>query len=284
VVILILCGRYINRPAVNGGMVTLSYVPFDNSEFHKLDLYIPAAGKQPHPCIVWVHGGGWSIGSKEDTPATYFVANDFAVASVNYRLTDRAIFPAQIEDCKAAVRYLRAHAKEYNIDANHIGAFGMSAGGHLVAMLGTTSSTGALEGKLGNLEQSSKVQAVCDWCGPTDLLTITDQAGPNNTLSLDTETGPLAKFLGGLPKNRTQLAKEASPVSYVSRDIPPFLLMHGTADDVVPIEQSQELYKLLKAAGVDCQFIPVKGGAHNFVTVQNLAIVREFFDKYLRSK
>jgi len=263
-------------------LLTLSYVPNDDSVAHKLDLYRPANSKGPWPVIVWIHGGAWLLGKKEDTPALGIVNSGYAVASINYRLSDQAIFPAQLDDAKAAVRFLRAHAAEYNLKTDKFGAFGMSAGGHLVALLGTTNGIKDMEGTLGNLDQSSKVQAVCDWCGPTDLMTIAKQGGKKNKLSLDSPGGCVAKLLGGLPKDKPDLAKRASAITFVAADNPPILIMHGDSDDVVPIQQSEEFYKALKAANVKAQFVIVKGAKHNFVTTENLNQAKEFFDRELR--
>ncbi len=149
-------------------MRNLEYVP-GGHERQKLDLYLPEKADGPLPVIVWVHGGGWQKGSKDNSPGIFLAAKGFAVASVGYRLSQHALFPAQIEDCKAAIRWLRANAKKYNFDPDHVGAWGGSAGGHLVALLGTTGGMKELEGKDGNLDQSSKVQCVLDWYGPTDF-------------------------------------------------------------------------------------------------------------------
>src|SRR5262249_24089734 len=141
----------------------------DGHERQKLDLYLPDKADGPLPVVVWVHGGAWRQGSKNGCPGVYLAARGFAVASVGCRLSHDAVFPAQIEDCKAAVRWLRANAKKYTLDPDHVGAWGASAGGHLVALLGTTGGMKDLEGKDGDLDQSSKVQCVVDWFGPTDL-------------------------------------------------------------------------------------------------------------------
>src|SRR5205085_165270 len=139
-------------------------------ERNRLDLYLPEKAQGRLPVVVWIHGGAWRAGSKDHCPAVPLTAKGFAVASINYRFSQHAVFPAQIEDCKAAIRWLRANADKYHLDPDHIGAWGASAGGHLVALLGTSGNKKELEGKGGNLEQSSKVQCVIDWFGPTDLL------------------------------------------------------------------------------------------------------------------
>jgi len=135
----------------------LEYVP-GGHERNKLDLYLPAMAEKPLPVVVWIHGGAWRAGSKEGCPAVGLVSRGYAVASINYRLSQHAVFPAQIEDCKAAIRFLRAAAKQYKLDPDHVGVWGASAGGHLVALLGTSGGVKDLEGRRGSLGQSSRVQ------------------------------------------------------------------------------------------------------------------------------
>src|SRR5687767_8759314 len=145
----------------------------------RLDLYLPSDGEGPFPVLVWIHGGGWMEGSKNLAPNSFQVrqtARGYAVASINYRLSQQAIFPAQIHDCKAAVRWLRAHAREYNLDPDRVASWGSSAGGHLATLLGTSGDVEDLEGSVGgNLEFSSRVQATVDMFGPSNFLTIGSQ-------------------------------------------------------------------------------------------------------------
>lgn len=244
-----------------------------------LDLYLPEKkSAKPLPVVVWVHGGGWNGGSKERCPGTYLAADGFAVASINYRLTDVAQWPAQIDDCRAAIRWLRKHADEYGLDAAHVGVWGGSAGGHLVALLGTLDAPEAAG------EPSCRVQAVCDWYGPSDLLTM-----PPNVLSPGkTEEGLAksngAKLLGGTVRDRPKLAKQASALYQVSRDDAPFLIMHGDQDPQVPLEQSTRLHAALQKAGVEATFKVVAGAGHGGPGFQTDAIrrtVREFFARHL---
>lgn len=248
----------------------LEYVEYGH-ERHRLDLYLPAAPDRPAPVIVWVHGGGWAGGSKAGTPAIRMVRSGFAVASINYRLSQHAIFPAQIHDCKGAIRWLRAHASEYQLDPAHIGVWGSSAGGHLVALMGTSNGVADLEGSLGNPEQSSDVQAVVDWFGPTDFLTVG---------SKETRT----HLLGGDPQTNPEQARRASPIQYVSNDDPPFLVMHGNADPTVPIAQSETFAKALQGVGVDATFVNVVGGGHGgklFTNDESMQRIESFFRKHL---
>ncbi len=262
-------------------MKTVSYAPKLNDNAHAMDIYLPTNAKKPMPVILWIHGGAWLVGSKEDTPAVFFMKSGFAVASINYRFSNSAIYPAQLYDVKAAVRWLRANAAEYHFAPKKIAVFGNSAGGQLAAMLGTTGDITNLEGTLGNPKQSSKVEAVVDWCGPTDLLTIGEQAKADNELQLNDPKGPVAKLLGGLPSKKQELAALASPVTFITNDDPPFLIMHGDRDRVVPIEQSSTFYEVLKAARVPVEYHVVKNGQHNFFSAENLQIVETFLKKTL---
>lgn len=240
-------------------------------ERNRLDLYLPKDAGQPLPVILWVHGGGWVGGDKSGGPALRFAQKGYAVALMNYRFSQHAIFPAQIQDCKAAVRWLRANASKYGLDADHIGAWGSSAGGHLVALLGTTADVKAFEGTGGNQDQSSRVQAVVDWFGPTDFLTVGAK---------DTRT----RLLGGDPQKNREKAIKASPMTYVSKDAAPFLIMHGDLDATVPISQSETFAEALKRAGVEATCVVVKGGKHGgslFTNPESMSQIEAFFGKHL---
>ena len=227
-----------------------------------LDLYLPEKTDKPLPLIIWIHGGAWMAGSKDaPSPALRFVKAGYAVAQVGYRLSQEAKFPAQIHDCKAAVRWLRANADKYNLDPNKFVAWGASAGGHLVALLGVTGGTAELEGTVNDLKQSSRVQAVIDWFGPTDFLHIGE---PESDLKHNAPDSPESKLIGGPVLENKDKAAKASPITYVSKDAPPFLIMHGDKDRTVPFDQSERLYHALKKAGVDATFVPMKGAGHGF--------------------
>ncbi|MGH7174253.1 MAG: alpha/beta hydrolase fold domain-containing protein, partial [Gemmataceae bacterium] len=261
------------------GVKLLRDVPYvaDGHERQKLDLYLPEKVRGPLPVIVYVHGGAWRGGSKEaGRQLVSFVAKGYAVAAVNYRLSQHAKFPAQIEDCKTAIRWLRAHAKEYNLDTDHFGAMGGSAGGHLVALLGTAGHVKELEGK-GNLEQSSRVQAVVDWFGPTDL---TKLSGRNTR-----PDSPQAKLIGGPIADNKDKADKANPITYITKDAAPFLIMHGTRDQTVPFNQSELLHAALKKAGVETTLKPIEGAGHGgpqFQTPEIVKTLETFFDRYLK--
>ncbi len=280
--LLPLSGRAQQGPRVPEGTTVhrdLAYVK-GGHERQKLDLYLPEKAEGPLPVIVWIHGGGWQGGNKDNGgPALPFVKRGYAVASINYRLSQHATYPAQIEDCKAAVRWLRANAKKYNLDPDHIGVWGASAGGHLVALLGTTAGVKELEGDGGNAEQSSKVQAVVDWFGPADLT----RTGPNAGLP----DSPVAKLLGGPVKENMEKAAKASPVKYVTKDAAPFLIQHGDKDPTVPYHQSELLEEALKKAGVEVTLTRVEGAGHGgpqFNSPEMRKQVEEFFDRHLKGK
>ena len=223
----------------------------------KMDIYYPDSAEGLWPVVMYVHGGGWVSGDKsdgagvEDQPA--LTAAGFLVASINYRLAPEYQFPAMIEDVKCAIRSLRAHAGEYNLDTERMGAYGGSAGGHLVSLLGTSdTSTGWEVGEY--LDQSSRVKAVVDMFGPADLavfgfLTHSENGG----------------IVFGVTQDGDPRLVAASPVTYITPDDPPFLILQGDADTIVPPEQSQEFYDRLTTAGVEATLVMVKNAGHGFV-------------------
>lgn len=247
------------------------------------DLYVPkpagdAKDAKPVPLVIWVHGGGWQNGNKGGGPAFALLEQGFAVATINYRLSGDAIFPAQIHDCKAAVRHLRAKAKEYGIDPERFGVWGSSAGGHLVALLGTSGDVKELEGAVGDFASvSSRVQAVCDFYGPTDLLQM---GGRHND-----EQSPESKLIGGpIQENKEKVAR-ANPITYVSADDPPFLIMHGDQDMVVPYGQSELLLAELEKSKVPAKLVKIEGAGHGgpgFAEADKLRQIADFFEKELK--
>lgn len=255
--------------------------PKSNSQ--TIDLYWPAlTNNPPYPVIIWLHGGSWLYGDKNmDCLPCDHMLGKYAVASVNYRLATEAAYPAQIQDLKAAVRFLRAHAKTYKLDPNRIAVWGTSAGGHLAALLGTSGDVKQLEGDLGWKKYSSRVQAVCDWSGPTDFNTAQKQSPPTNKIRFDDQSSPVFGLMGGR-MDKASLAT-ASPITYVSKDDPPFLIMHGDIDDAIPAAQSQQLADSLKAQKVDVTFHLLKGVGHSFGTLEDFKTVEEFFDKKMIS-
>jgi acetyl esterase/lipase len=257
-----------------------------------LDLYLPLnppAGKVP--LVVWVHGGGWSAGSRRNPPALPLLKHGFAVASVEYRLSQEAKFPAQIEDCKAALRWLRANAGTYNIDPDHVGIWGSSAGGHLVAMLGATGGVSALDGaNKDNADQSSKLQAVCDWFGPTDFLQMDTQAAGKGQFLHSAPDSPESHLIGGPITDNPAKVAAASPLTYINakaakgegKDLPPFLIMHGDKDPLVPYAQSELLRDALQKAGADVTLQIIPGAGHGFRGTEPADTVVAFFEKHLK--
>ncbi len=248
-----------------------------------LDLYVPLKGKQPYPVVVWVHGGSWMYGDKSEVcPGSPLLGAKYAIASINYRLDTESSFPAQIYDLKAAVRFLRAHAQQYHLDPDRIAVWGSSAGGHLAALLGTSGNVKALEGSLGYGAFSSRVQAVVDWCGPTDFNTADSQAPAYCKIKFHGQTSPVYVLMGGR-MDKNSLAS-ASPVTYVSKDDPPFLLMHGDLDDAIPPGQSKQLHKALLSSGVSSEYHHLPGYGHSFSAPEHLQMVQKFLDDKLRDR
>ena len=247
----------------------------------KLDLYRPKEREAAKalPVVIWVHGGGWLKGSKDRCLASWLAPEGFAVASIQYRLADAAQWPAQINDCYAAVRWLRENATKYGLDPEHIGAWGSSAGGHLVALMGTRPYPD-------EEKTSSRVQAVCDWFGPSELLTMPPNVVSEKRTLEQVANSNGAKLLGATVRDVPELARDASALDQVSADDAPFLLMHGREDPGVPLEQSRKLHEKLAAAGVESTFHIVEGAGHGgkeFRSHQVRAKVLAFFRKHLDS-
>jgi acetyl esterase/lipase len=198
-----------------------------NGQTLQLDIYSPKSITHPLPVVLWIHGHHWARGSKDQRPPVNLMAQGYMVVSLDYRLSGEAPFPAAIEDCKAAVRWLRANAATYHIDPDHIGAWGYSAGGHLAALLGTSGGVAELEGAGDNATFSSRVQAVCDMSGPSDILQFYETVSSLNDGSGRRAKSSIEQFLGGPVEQNRAKAIAGSPVSYVSRDDAAFLIIHG---------------------------------------------------------
>jgi acetyl esterase/lipase len=237
----------------------------------QLDVWVPASPTPP-PLVVWIHGGGWMFGDRRYLPETLrphqlfdeLLAARLAVATIDYRHALEAHFPAQLHDAKAAIRYLRAHADVLGVDTTKIGVWGESAGGHLAALVGLTGQYPELEGAIGVLRQSSAVDAVVDWYGPADFrLQPREDRAPQPITDLPPEllTPPEELLAGGRDEHTLTVA---SPVTYVTSAAPPFLLIHGTADTIVPYVQSEVLTQALRDAGVSAELVPVEGAEHIF--------------------
>jgi len=266
----------------------LTYGSADGEDL-KLDLARPATGDGPFPAIVYIHGGGWHAGNRSSfRPLAIEAAKrGYVAVSISYRLmkfdqankettTAKPIFPAQIHDAKAAVRWVRANANKYKIDADHIGVAGGSAGGHLSLLVGLTDADDKLEGESGNPDHSSSVQAVVNIFGPTEMASAHQHSSVAWIFRL---------FLGGEPNEAAKLYTAASPVTYIDANDPPILTFHGDQDKLVPIAQAKVLDEKLKAAGVDHTLMIFEGQGHGFSAKYNLQAMDaawKFFDEHLK--
>jgi acetyl esterase/lipase len=250
-------------------------------ERQTLDLYLPHvdAGAKPVPVVVWIHGGRWNAGDKSRPPAERLLERGFAVASINYRYASQAIFPAQVHDAKAAVRFLRGNAARYGIDPDRVAAWGASAGGQLALLLGVGAGVAELEGTLGqHLEQPSGVRCVVDSFGTVEFRD--PRAFPLNDNRL--------RLLGGNPDDDPAVAARAAlatPLTHVTPDDAPVLILHGDADRTVTISHSHALHKALRAAGVEVRMVVIPGAGHGgekFQTPEIDRAVDEFLDAHLR--
>lgn len=210
------------------------------------------------PAVLWIHGGGWERGDKNgNSGAQLLVAQGFVTASLFYRLSGDSPFPADIEDCKCAIRFLRANASRFGIDPERIGVAGASAGGHLAELVATTDRSAGLEGDGGWEGVSSKVQAAAAYYGVSDFTVGATQ--------FQHHTGQVViKLFRGTEKEKPELYRMASPIFYVSKDDPPLLLVHGEEDDLVPFDQSVRMAEAYRRASLPVEFIPVKHAGHDF--------------------
>lgn len=251
----------------------------------KLDVFYAPSAAAPRPAVIWLHGGGWLAGEPlagtaltgdRDKLLARMARRGYVTVGLTYRLSGEARFPAAVEDVKAAVRWLRANAADYHIDPQRIALWGASAGGYLATLAGVTCGVADLEGEGANAGQSSCVQAVIDWFGPIDFKLMLAQPGPNVTVT---------RFLGCEIPCATALLERSNPLNYIKAGAPPFLIMHGDADVLVPMEQSRLLWQALKARGGAAQLETVAGANHEWggLTKPQLdrvyATVQEFLDK-----
>ena len=257
----------------------LAYVTNGHAR-QKLDLYLPKGVERP-PLMILVHGGGFKEGDKREENVAQWLVEGYAVASINYRYSWDAVFPAQVEDCKAAVRWLRANAAKYGYDRERFGALGSSAGGYLVTMLGTTGGTTKFDvGE--NLDVSSGVQAVADRYGPIDFLQMDAHRLPGAPVNNKPDS-PLSELIGGTLQDHRDKGESANPINYITKDCPPFFIVHGDGDLLVPHHQSELLAAALAKAGVPVTLYTVKGGGHGgFDDPIAETVVREFFARHLK--
>jgi acetyl esterase/lipase len=248
----------------------------------KLDIYWHGGTKEALPLIIWVHGGAWMEGNKESGKiiADEFLPRGYNVASISYRLSHDAIFPAQIIDCKAAVRWLRANADRYNIDPDRFGVWGSSAGGHLVSMLGTTSEVREWDAFGDYQGVSSEVQAVCDFYGPTDFLRMNDEPG---SMDHDAPDSPESSLIGAPIQDNPELVSRANPITYINGNEPPFLIIHGDKDSLVIHSQSVYLEKALVENKIEVKLVILQGSGHGGQAfTEEFDRVEAFFNTHLK--
>ncbi|MBE87211.1 MAG: carboxylesterase [Verrucomicrobiales bacterium] len=256
----------------------------DGHERQSLDLAFPIKRKsnKPLPVIAFIHGGAWRAGNKDgglNRLYEFLKSGEYIGVSIGYRLSQHAKWPAQIHDCKAAIRWIKANAKKYNLNGNRIAVHGTSAGGHLCAILGTSSGVLELDGSLGlHTDQSTTVRCVIDFYGPTNFLRMNDF---DSRIDHDAVSSPESELIGGAIQDNKNLTLKANPIAYVDKADAPFLIMHGTEDMLVPYNQSVLLDKALKSVGVPSVFLTVKGGGHHGGGGLLIERFRHFLEHYL---
>jgi acetyl esterase/lipase len=252
-----------------------------NGKDLKLDIYMPAGVKAP-VLLVWVHGGAWRSGSKENVPKV-FSQRGIAIASVDFRQSTEARFPAAVHDIKAAIRFLRAKASQYGYKTSRIAIGGASSGGHLAALVGLSNGNADLEGSVGEFtKQPSHVDAILDYFGASNLTNILDQSTP---YGLSVRTPALELLLGALPQAVPSLAKLASPVFYVDKSDPPLLIFHGDRDPQMPIDQSYELEAKYKKLNMDVHLEVLNGATHGgdvFFSGPRLKLALDFLSRTVK--
>lgn len=261
----------------------LTYAEVDGHTL-QLDLHVPVVDGDV-PLLVWIHGGGWRGGSRRSPKLQAMTKHGFAVASISYRLTDKAIFPAQIHDCKAAIRWLRAQGKDYGVNPEWIAVAGSSAGGHLALLMGVSGDVADMEGKVGQyLDQSSTVQAVIDYFGPADFV-LRGETQPERAYT--DKSGSFA-LMGGAAGKRLdpEVERRASPSTYVSADDPPLLIFHGLIDTTVLLDQSQRIVQCYTDAGLVAKLVvlPKRGhGGAEFYKGEHFKTAKDFLHEHLPS-
>jgi acetyl esterase/lipase len=266
------------------------------SPAQKLDIYLPETGEGPFPVIIAIHGGGFEIGDKGDIGQSSMLQGldrGYAVVSINYRLSQESIFPAQIYDCKAAVRFTRAHAAQYHLDPTRVAAWGASAGGHLSALVGTSAGVAELEDlSMGYADSSSRVDVVVDWFGPAGNFLTMDAELEENGLRIpdqdhSDDDSPESHLLGHKITEVADLVALASPITYITRDVPYFLIQHGRIDPGVPVQQSMQLASAIeRVAGKERVTLEILEGATHmdpaFETPENVNRVFRFLNDHLK--
>lgn len=279
--------------SASGGVVHADLAYGSDSPAQKLDLYLPAQGESPYPVIVAIHGGGFISGDKADgqiVPVLEALKRGYAVAGVNYRLSQEATFPAAISDVKAAVRWLRAHAADYGLDPSRFAAWGQSAGGTLAALAGTSGGVSALAGPHPqNADQSDRLQAVVDWYGPISFLRTDDdfRAAGFTGPSAEGAQSFLSQYVGAPLRQVPGKVRAADPITYITPDDPPMLVEHGTADATVPVGQSRRFAAALaRVLGPDAVTLRIFPGAGHvdplFFEQRHIDGMLDWLDRRLR--
>ncbi len=256
----------------------------DTSHFHLLDIYLPANTSKPLPLVVWIHGGAWMLNDKYAdmsymrNTVKSFLDSGYALASIDYRYSTTAPFPAQIQDCNQAIQFLYNNAGKYQVDKNKIALIGFSAGGHLASLLGLSNNNNVTSFYAGGKAPSFKIKMVLDFYGPSDLVIL---GGATDT-AMNNEHNAVSMLLGAWPLKRPDLARMASPVSYVDKNDPPFLIVQGEKDQSVPYTQSVMLQSWLQLAGVKNELIIVPGAPH-YGPMFDADNIRERIFYFLRS-
>ena len=266
------------------GTVTHSNIPYanDTSSKHLLDIYLPANASNKTPLIVWIHGGAWMLNDKYSDmsymPNTIktFINKGYALASIDYRYSTEAVFPAQIQDCNQALNFLYQHAEQYKFNRNKIALIGFSAGGHLASLLGLSHNNGVKEFYANNQKPLFALACVLDFYGPSDLIAISS----NPDTALNNDRSPVSLLLGAMAISRPDLAKKASPVTYIDKNDPPFFIVQGEKDESVPNTQSKLLSSWLSLQGVKNELIIVPNAPH-YGEMFDAANIREQLFKFL---
>lgn len=266
-------------------------VPYidDGDSAQRLDIYYPEQPpEEQQPLIVHIHGGGWMGGSKYPCDVRMMTAHGYVVASVEYRFSQKAKFPAQIQDCQAAIRWLRANAPRYHINPNKVGVIGGSAGGHLASLVGVTGGKKVFTPIGGNEDQSDAVQCVCDIFGPKNFASVVEQAKKDknvkNIFEFNTPSDPYSELIGSKLSDKDKTAA-VSPVTYVDKNSPPTLILHGTHDNMVPYAQSEEFEATMKKNGAPVWLQKFPGAGHgggSFGKPQVIVLMMDLFAKYLK--
>lgn len=292
--LMILCAINISATTpADKSLLDIDYVG-DSIEGHRLDIYLPDTGADAYPAVILIYGSAWfadnAKGMAFNTMGKTLLDNGFAVAAINHRSSMKAKYPAQIQDVKAAIRYVRANAGKYGIDPSFIAIGGFSSGGHLSALAGATNGVKRhkageteidIEGKLGEFtDTDSHVDAVVDWFGPIDMSRM------ENCETTKDGNSPEAVLIGGAPADNPELIELLNPMTYINADCPKFLVIHGDADDVVPHCQSVYFSELLDKNGILEEFVTVPGGGHGPVTFNDDTFRRmtDFLKKELEAK